>query len=131
MPHQAFSRKLSFLESRPFRQLQLILLPRPQGLLHKGEFFWVGYVIAFPFTDWAQTFSPALSLLKGIGYFFVLEILLQQAKFLWNDFRDASNDSKIPRNSDRLFNVGSPFRAQTTRVLIFVRWSIALLLGLI
>jgi hypothetical protein len=108
---------------RRLRQIGYLLLPRPAGLLHKAEFFWLGFFIALPFAN-----QPVLTSIRtALWYFFILEILLQQAKFQWNDLRDKKVDKQITRNQNRLY---VPFSDNMVAVLYRVRWFSALLLGI-
>ncbi|MFN8529731.1 MAG: hypothetical protein U0670_14080 [Anaerolineae bacterium] len=119
------------LHRQRLRQFWAFLLPRPLGLQHKGIFFWCGFVIAYP---WAAEAFPAdpnslmNALLRGIVYFFVLEILVQQAKFLWNDVRDRSTDRDAAINQQRV-QYSTMISVRTASLHILVRWTAGLVIG--
>ncbi len=105
------------------------MLPRPLGLQHKGMFFWHGFVIAVPFYAAAQSSLAVDALLiRALLFFFVQEILLQQAKFLWNDVRDRTADTAAGINADRLqlASFSSPNAAMRH---VIIRWGAALIFG--
>lgn len=121
-----------FNDQRWVHRALAFVLPRPLGLRHKGYFFWCGFVIAFPIYGAVQ---PALTsqiigdaLIRGLIYFFVLEILLQQAKFLWNDVRDHTRDRDAGINKER-FQAGLFASTQGAILHVFIRWGTALVLG--
>lgn len=94
-----------------------IILPRQRSLMGKGFFYFstgvlisslYGYLIPRPDLHRAM-FSPYTSSSLYLGaaayitfWFFIQEILIQQAKYLWNDIRDRKYDSSLPANDDRI-----------------------------
>lgn len=76
----------------------VFVLPRPLGLVHKGIFLarfcdCLSVVCGDTTVPDADLLVPFLW--RGLVFFFALEILLQQAKFLWNDLRDRSTDKLL------------------------------------
>ena len=110
----------------------VFVLPRPLGLVHKGIFFWCGFVIAYPLFAATQSVPDADLLVpflwRGLVFFFALEILLQQAKFLWNDLRDRSTDKLLALHSERL-QLSNIVSERIAVFHILVRWGGALVLG--
>ncbi len=90
-------------------------------------FFWHGFIIAMPL--YAASQPNVALMLRALIFFFAQEILLQQAKFLWNDVRDRTHDTAAGINADRfqLASFASPTAAMRH---VIIRWGMALFLGL-
>ena len=128
------------------KSLYGILIPR-NNLIEKGVFFWYGFIGALAITGIQQSqvdlinsfFSqgkdytiktvPAWSIFAlGLVYFFIEELLLQQAKYLWNDIRDKVRDSKSPDHQDRGYTQGLLSNRSAIRHVV-LRWTLGLVLG--
>lgn len=103
------------------------LLPRPVDLVVKLPAFWIGFTAAlltvgvsndqlarvnflfFPGKgEWSGTDEvplPAI-LAMGLVYFLVSDVVLQQAKLLWNDVRDMKRDQNEPVFAEHYSNRG-------------------------
>jgi hypothetical protein len=128
------------------KSLYRIILPR-NNLVEKGVMFWYGFIGAFAITGVQQSQVDLINiffrqdkdytlntipwwLILGLGviYFFVEELLLQQAKYLWNDIRDQDWDLKNPYRQDRAFAEGL-ISGRWTILHIVIRWTLTLTLG--
>jgi len=135
---------------RPFQQglksLHGILLPR-RNLAEKGVIFLYGFIGALVLigiqpsqvdlinrlfrqdTDYTADSVPFWSVCAlGFVYFSVSELLLQQAKYLWNDMRDRDRDQKSPYHQDRAYTQGL-LTSQEAMVHVILRWTLAFILG--
>ncbi len=129
-----------------WRVLAHILLPRKM-LIEKGGAFWIGFIGALAISgiqksqidlinaffrqgkDYELNTVPPWSIWAlGVIYFFVDELLLQQAKYLWNDIRDRDWDSRSSYHRNRAFAEGST--TEKWAILhVVIRWTFALVLG--
>ncbi len=78
-----------------------MLLPRPHSFLANGAIFAAGLLFA-----WLEGFHSdrAIGLplwLFVLLWFIVQELLVQQAKYMWNDIRDHERDQHVPANKVR------------------------------
>lgn len=64
----------------------------------------------------------------GLTYFFVEEVLLQQAKFIWDDIRDVQRDRNLLHNNTRAIAAGL-LSKQVAIWQMFIRLFLALILG--
>lgn len=125
------------------------IIPRFQDLLAKGVYFIFGFLSAFIVvgfssrhlliinflfrssdTDWKSISSVPIWTFWALGalYFVVEEILLQQAKFMWDDIRDAEHDKILLDNSKRPIARGKMSKGSAILHML-VRWFLALLCG--
>lgn len=120
IPRGIESKKL-YADHPGFLGLLWIILPRPADVLAKGHMFWLGFITALVTmgltgdrlhilnllfrrqSDWKRIldvpFWAVFSL--GILAFILEEILLQQAKLLWDDVRDVERDKVLLQNRAR------------------------------
>ncbi len=122
------------------------LIPRPRTLVSNCMGFIIGYIAALVTVGFQQydlayklfydpivypdKLQPPVWVILAIGaiYFFVEEILLQQAKHIWDDIRDIERDKLLPLNQGRAVTSGLMSINQAVRQM-FIRWSLALVLG--
>lgn len=125
------------------KRLFAILLPRPQGLIHKGIYFWIGVLLVLPVATpeivsthlylytW-EIFAPishtGTVLLIGLVFYIIQELLLQQAKFLWNDLRDVDHDSTLEHSKMR-YTVQGVISQKSGYIHMIIRWGLALILS--
>lgn len=99
------------------------IIPRPWDIIAKGPHFWYGFFSAYIFyginnSKALQSISVLFNakvasrvnigqiIFFGVLFFFLEEVLLQQAKLLWDDIRDVQRDNKLPLNKNRAFVSG-------------------------
>jgi len=125
------------------------IIPRIPDLVTKSPFFIFGFVTAlvvvgFPpgklplinylfrytDTDWKSITNIPIWVFFVLGalYFIVEEVLLQQAKLMWDDIRDVERDKILLQNYKRPIVSGRMSVSSAIRQM-YVRWILALLLG--
>lgn len=130
------------------KKLQAIILPRPRDVFDKGVVFWFGFIAALTITglqnhqlitinrlfryqqkDFTILSLPPWTILGlGLVYFFVEEILLQQAKLLWDDIRDIKRDQLSIHHNLRAFTQG--LMSENSAIIhVLSRWALSLILG--
>lgn len=127
--------------TRVTQDIFALILPRPADLFTKGPFFIYGFIIAIIITGLTSGNLRLLGTLfrevsvswQSIGalcliYFVVEEILLQQAKLIWDDIRDYERDKNLLHNQRRAIASGrmSIFSA---KLQLGIRLLAALILG--
>ena len=119
-----------------------LLIPRPVDFILKSWLFIAG-IAAAGWTNRLSYYNPRIDDLFinelaenphvqkwmifafAICWFLIQELILQQAKYAWNDLRDRDKDRKVPGKEDRLSN-GSTF---SIGMLVMVRFGLGLTLG--
>jgi len=104
-----------------------LIVPRPLMVLANGLLFSVGVILALVEGTGREAVGGMPLLLFILLWFFVQEILVQQAKYMWNDLRDHEGDQEKPANQGRAVT-----RLKVTRVLYFLmlgRWGLGILLA--
>jgi len=81
------------------RHLRNLLIPRPHSFLINSLLFGVGVIFAWLEGYRVQVGMPGWLFL--LLWFVAQEILVQQAKYMWNDIRDYERDQEIPANKVR------------------------------
>jgi len=125
-------------------------MPRPLDFLVKFPYYWFGFFLAL-FTvgisekrlavinllfgknsSWNTVYeTPGWTVvLLGVILFVISEIFLQQGKLIWNDLRDKEKDQKYPNYRVRAIARGL-LSAREAQINLFIRWTLALVLGLI
>jgi GNAT superfamily N-acetyltransferase len=148
-----FISRLGLSSSHYGKTLFASVLPRPADVLVKGDFFLFGFVAALIITGFNNTnvqlvnnlfntlFGVTLNSWNSITsnsfwwllalfliYFIVEEILLQQAKLIWDDIRDYGRDKHLLRNRNRAIASGQMTIA-SAKVQLVLRLVAALFLG--
>ncbi len=98
-----------------------ILLPRPLSFFANSIHFAGGLVVAWGMGQWHSDWLAVLV------WFVAQEVLVQQAKYQWNDLRDQERDRHLPANQSRPSTSLSP--SSTLIALLLGRWAMGLLLG--
>ena len=94
-----------------------LIMPRANDVVRKGFYFVYGICTAFVIyglqirqlqqinflfrnsTDWTLSNVPVWAVCAlGLIYFIVEEILLQQAKLIWDDIRHIDTDKEVEKN---------------------------------
>lgn len=110
------------------------LIPRPLSFLSNTLFFCGG--LFFAWLEGYRGVPPAGQMgppvfawpvLIIFGWFATQELLVQQAKYMWNDIRDHRRDQAIPANRTR-FVTRRPL-SRRTALLCGGRWALGLLLA--
>lgn len=99
------------------------LIPRPFSLLGNSLMFGGGVLFAWLEGYGRQAGSGRSiypSWLFVLLWFLVQEVLVQQAKYMWNDGHDHERDQKIPANRKR--PIARQPLSPTTTVLMSLRW---------
>jgi 4-hydroxybenzoate polyprenyltransferase len=143
--------KSSIPASQVTKTIFASVLPRPADVIVKGPFFIYGFVAASIITGlngWNlqllnTLFGEASTSWKSIAavpiwaivalcmiYFIVEEILLQQAKLIWDDIRDRERDKLLLRNCRRAIASGQ-MSISSAKLQLALRLFAALLLGYI
>lgn len=129
------------------------LVPRPGDLISKGSMFVLGFYLAWAYygEDTARLKGLATSILGrgtpgvidneplrsqvlptimlGLLYFLVSEVLVQQAKLLWDDIRDYKLDKhRLGMNRRRALATGS-MSLQEAVIHMPIRWVLGLMLA--
>ncbi|MBI3153216.1 MAG: hypothetical protein HYZ21_13855, partial [Chloroflexi bacterium] len=124
------------------------LIPRPWDLFAKGLHFWYGFLFGFFILNngiyVAPTFLNRLFIANNINliaiptwcklltfgllFFIVEEVVLQQAKLLWDDIYDIERDKKLPLNSKRAVSSGY-ISVKSAKINIILRLIFAFSLG--
>jgi len=127
-----------------------LMFPRPADVMAKGHIFWIGFIMAFFVKGLTSDRLPLLNLLFsqrgewntildvpmwvvlafGILIFVVEEILLQQAKLLWDDVRDVKRDKLLLQNRARAIASGK-VNIKEAIAHLSIRWTLAMILSAI
>lgn len=107
-----------------------MLIPRPHSFLVNSILFGGGVFFAWLEGYRGQHVSSQLKMpawLFVLLWFLVQEVLVQQAKYMWNDIRDHERDQKIPAN--RIRPITQQLLATNTTIVMAGRWVFGLVLA--
>ena len=87
------------------RAVAYLIIPRVSDFIVKAPLFWIGVIAAVLAARITDRYSPTefKSSLGEIAFAFVIvECLVNQGKYMWNDVRDRRNDQSTPGKQRRL-----------------------------
>lgn len=132
---------VSFRISKP--AADFLLLPRPGDFVTKTWLFaagvaaglWIGGWVynnriadLFVVNDYNAARSKWMIFAFAVCWFLVQELIIQQAKYAWNDLRDLNQDANVPGKKERAITHGAHNPALVAGMVI-VRFALGLLLG--
>lgn len=132
---------ISYKISKP--AADFLLLPRPGDFVTKSWLFACGVAASLWMSGWiyndriadlfvSDPYNAARSkwmiFAFAVCWYLVQELIVQQAKYAWNDLRDLNQDANIPGKKERAITHGAHNPALVAGMVI-VRFALGLLLG--